>query len=117
MQGRKNMPRKKAPTTADVAATIPAAEPRPTFVQAVTERDFVTPDNIRFQVTEDRIDNRMVFKFAAEPDAKVKERLKYYGYHYHGQEKIWTVNATSVTRKIAGDLANEFSGQEQGMSR
>ncbi len=79
-------------------------------------RPLITDKEAGFEMGENKLANQMVFNFAKDPGDQVKERLKYYGYHYHVGVKTWTVNATPTTREIAKKLAAEFAG-EQAMSR
>jgi hypothetical protein len=117
------MPKRKPPQTTRSPAALaasPHAEQSNGHANgkwADPYRPLVTDQAAGFEMGENKLANQMVFNFAKDPGTQVKERLKHYGYHYHVGLKTWTVNATPVTREIAGRLAVEFAGEEKAMSR
>ncbi len=115
MPRTKKTPGKSAQQIADTPSTE-SQEPVRDKQWAEPYRPIVSNPEAGFELGENKITKQMVFYFAGDPGAQVKDRLKHYGYMYHVNHKAWTVNATPVTREIANRLASEFAG-EQGMSR
>jgi hypothetical protein len=70
-----------------------------------------------FEMGEDRRFRQRVFKFKEKPAEEVLARLKEHGFTYRMAEKAWTIQANPDTRNLTDDLAREFAGQSQGMSR
>ena len=70
-----------------------------------------------FEMGEDRRWKQRVFKFGQKPGEEVLAALKEHGFTYRASEKAWTIHANADTRRLTDELAREFAGQAQGMSR
>lgn len=95
------MPKKKQPMEPQAQ---PAGSPESSHADgngkwADPYRPLVTNKQAGFELGENKLASQMVFNFATDPGEEVKERLKYYGYHYHVGVKTWTVNRSPLNMK------------------
>jgi len=131
-----------APSAAAVAeAEMPVAESTPSqpateaASESVTQADGLYPRNPDaknwgppykafftstangFEMGENRRYRQRVFKFIEKPPEEMLAKLKEAGFTYRAGEKAWTIQADAETRKLSDDLAREFAGEAQGISR
>lgn len=71
----------------------------------------------RFELGENRRFKQRLFTFADKPGDDVLAALKDAGFTYRAAEKAWTIQASPETRQLSDDLARQFAGPVQGMSR
>jgi hypothetical protein len=70
-----------------------------------------------FEMGENRRFKQRVFKFAEKPDSETLAALKDNGFTYRPEEKAWTIPANAATRELSDQLAREFAGESQQISR
>jgi hypothetical protein len=70
-----------------------------------------------FEMGENRCFKQRVFMFKEKPSDEVRAALKDNGFTYRAGENAWTIQANPDTRKLSDELAREFAGQTQGISR
>jgi len=70
-----------------------------------------------FEMGENRRFKQRVFMFKEKPSDEVRAALKENGFTYRAGENAWTIQANPDTRKLSDELAREFAGQSQGISR
>jgi hypothetical protein len=70
-----------------------------------------------FEMGENRRFKQRVFKFAEKPDSETLATLKDNGFTYRPEEKAWTIPANAATRELTDQLAREFAGEPQQISR
>ena len=70
-----------------------------------------------FEMGENRRFKQRVFTFKEKPDEQILAALKENGFTYRANEKAWTIQADAETRRLSDELAREFAGTGQGISR
>jgi hypothetical protein len=70
-----------------------------------------------FEMGENRRFKQRVFKFMEKPDSETLAMLKDNGFTYRPEEKAWTIPANAATRELSDQLAREFAGESQQISR
>jgi len=70
-----------------------------------------------FEMGENRRFKQRVFIFKERPEPSVIDTLKECGFTYRPAEKSWTIPANPDTRRLSEELAHQFAGEAQGMSR
>ncbi len=138
MPRKKNAAREAAHDQSTVAAATAVAEPmkRPEYIDGPPVDDdgkIIMPDNPNaknwgdpykaivstpsFEMGENRRFKQRIFMFKEKPGAEVLAALKDNGFTYRANEKAWTIPANPDTRKLSEELAGQFAGTSQGMSR
>jgi hypothetical protein len=80
-------------------------------------RAFLSCSEKGFEVGEDFRFKQVMFRFDDDPGRDVTQKLKDAGFKYRPNEKSWTISASAASRELAQQLANEFMGASQSMSR
>jgi hypothetical protein len=134
------MPRKKdaAREAAHIETSATAATPtgRPAYIDGppVTEDGkVITPANpeaknwsdpykalvttANFEMGENRRFKQRVFLFKEKPSDGVLASLKENGFTYRAAERAWTIQANPDTRRLSEELAEQFAGSPQALSR
>jgi hypothetical protein len=70
-----------------------------------------------FEMGENRRFKQRVFIFKEKPSDEVLAALKDNGFTYRANEKAWTTQANPDTRRLSDELAEQFAGQFQSMTR
>jgi hypothetical protein len=70
-----------------------------------------------FEMGENRRFRQRVFLFKEKPSDEVLAALKDNGFSYRAAEKAWTIQANPDTRKLSDELAEQFAGSSQALSR
>lgn len=70
-----------------------------------------------FEMGENRRFKQRVFRFKEKPADEVLAALKDSGFTYRANETAWTIQANPDTRKLSDELAQQFAGTTQGVSR
>jgi len=70
-----------------------------------------------FEMGENRRFKQRVFTFREKPDRETLAALKDNGFTYRPEEKAWTIPANAATRELSDQLAREFAGESQQISR
>jgi hypothetical protein len=104
------------PPVAENGEIIAPAEPQAKNWGHPYKSIFASPEK-GFEMGENRRFKQRVFKFSQKPADEVLTALKEAGFTYRPNEKAWTIQANPDTRRLSDDLAREFAGGAQGMSR
>ncbi len=70
-----------------------------------------------FEMGENRRFKQRVFTFKEKPSEDVLAALKDNGFTYRANEKAWTIQANPDTRRLSEELAEQFAGSSQALSR
>jgi hypothetical protein len=70
-----------------------------------------------FEMGENRRFKQRVFTFKEKPADDVLAALKENGFTYRAGEKAWTIPANPDTRRLSEELAEQFAGSLQSVSR
>ena len=70
-----------------------------------------------FEMGENRQSKQLVFKFRERPEQSVIDTLRANGFTYWPAEKSWTIQSTPDTRRLSGQLAQQFAQETPGWRR
>jgi hypothetical protein len=70
-----------------------------------------------FEIAEHLLSKQLLFVFSGIPDLTLAGKLEAIGFDHTNDERMFTINCTTITRRKVLTLAQQVSGQSEGMKR